>query len=121
VDPIFDRKGQTVGWLQGSDLLNLSGVYQAFVENSGAVFSFADGSSLGTYEWGVFRDPAGDAVAFTRGASTPLMLPVPAMPPIPPIPEIRQFPPMPASPPAPVEPGPGWSRLTFDQVFGNQR
>ena len=67
MEPIFDRNGKTVGWLQEDVVYDLNGVHLAFIFR-GAVFDYG-GHHLGSFSHKFFRDEKGRAVAFVKGAS----------------------------------------------------
>jgi hypothetical protein len=82
MEPIFDRNGKTVGWLQDDVVYDLNGANLAFVFR-GALFSY-DGRHLGSFSNKFFLDREGKAVAFIRGASGPAIPPLPSALPVPP-------------------------------------
>src|SRR4051812_28686782 len=64
--PIFNRKGEAVGWLASGVIFGPHHQPRAFVRQD-AVFSFS-GHHLGRMENGFIRDRDGHAVAFMEGA-----------------------------------------------------
>jgi hypothetical protein len=82
MEPIFDRNGKTVGWLHEDVVYDPDGANLAFVFR-GALFSF-DGRHLGGFSHKFFLDEEGKAVAFIRGASGPIVPPLPSAIPVPP-------------------------------------
>jgi hypothetical protein len=116
MEPIFDVRGETVGWLNRGKVYSTAGRPRALIR-SGAVFSFAT-VHLGWFGDGFFRDRDGAAVAWIRrvtgGPATPppgLATPCPylqfAMPPTM----------VSLTPPRPL-PEPRWSDLAWDDFLG---
>ena len=64
MEPIFDVRGETVGWLNRGKVYSTAGRPRALIR-SGAVFSFAT-VHLGWFGDGFFRDRDGAAVAWIR-------------------------------------------------------
>jgi len=82
MEPIFDRNGRTVGWIHEDVVYSLDGANLAFVFR-GALFGF-DGRHLGSFHHKFFLDEDGKAVAFVRGATSPIVPPLPSAIPVPP-------------------------------------
>ncbi|MDI6773665.1 MAG: hypothetical protein QME77_13940, partial [bacterium] len=81
----LDRSNRYRGFFSGDAVVSMRGVY------------------LGRYRGGFFRDKAGNAVTFTKGASGGPLTPVTEIPPIPAIPPIPPINPIPPIPPiAPI-------------------
>jgi len=115
---VFDRRGVTVGWIDDERVLDLRVQHRAFVRGS-ALFGY-DTRYLGTFSGGFFRDRAGNAVAFIRGASGGPLLPLTQLPPIPPL---APLPPLkPLAPLAPLAPWPSlsWSKLSWEDFLSSQ-
>jgi hypothetical protein len=109
---VFDRKGWGVGWLLDDILFDNQGLARAFIKNRG-VFRI-DGSYVGCFDDGFFRDRAGDAVGFLEGASGGPFLPAAVAPSQPP--RIARVPTVPLDelvPPKPATPSLSWSKLDF--------
>lgn len=115
MDPIFDRKGHVVGWLLHGAILNQRPTYRAFLLD-GRVYSYG-ARYLGEFSGGFFRDQAGRAVAFLRGATSGPLTPITQIPPVPPIPPIRPITPIPPIPPIAPIPLLNWSDLTWEQFL----
>ena len=112
MEPIFNREGKTVGWLDGNAIIDRNGLHRAFIDN-GAVYTYRS-RYLGRFEKGFLRDRNGRVVSFVRGASGGPTTPTTEVPPIPPSPSI---PPVAAIPPAPPTTSVwwlGWSVLDFE-------
>ncbi len=115
MDPIFNRDGRMVGWLQNRVIYDKSGGYRAFLRKE-AVHSFR-GNFLGHLDQGYFRDWRGDAVAFLKGAKHGPALPFleTALP----LTQLRipSFFPMPSYVPVQVMPSFCWSSLDWDSYL----
>jgi hypothetical protein len=111
MEPIFDKNGKTVGWLQQDKIYDTNGNPISFVRNR-AVYTYS-GRYLGTCVNGFFRDKNGDAVAFIRSAEGGPLKPIPEIPPIPPIPSLAPIPPITPVPPIPPISSLNWSRLSW--------
>ena len=73
-EPVYNSTGWPIGWLIGNAIYDSSGRARAFFLDA-RVFSY-HGEYLGEFSDGFFRDHAGDAVAFIRGAHAgPPLLP----------------------------------------------
>jgi len=117
MEPIFNFRAQTVGWLEGEIAFSGEGRPAAFISH-GAVFAAADGHYLGQSDGGVFRDRLGCIVAFVRGSAlgaalttTPDMRPAP-------IAQSHDLPdpvPVPAGPPHRAEPLLNKSSLNWER------
>ncbi len=118
MDPIYDRRGQVVAWLDGEDIYHLDGSHAAVVEGEN-VYAH-DGQHLGVFTQGLFRDHAGGAVAFLNGAVGGPILPIPAIPPIPPIRAIPPIPAIPVIPPIPAIPSLGWARTSWGEFIAGR-
>ena len=79
--PIYDRRGQTVGWLEEDTIRLLDGTIAAFLTGE-AVFNIS-GVCVGFIHDHCFRDLHGDAVAFLAGAAGGLPFPLPERAPMP--------------------------------------
>ena len=86
---ILDRDGDTVGWLDSADLLDLDGTYLGFIEYDG--FYDSGGQLRGHYFRGLFLDRRGHSVAFTPDATVGPRKPRPLLPPPIPIRRVRQL------------------------------
>ncbi len=109
MEPIFDRNGKTVGWLQEDVVYDLDGANLAFIFRE-ALFSF-DGRHLGSFSHKFFLDEEGKAVAFVRGASGPMVPPLPSAIPVPP--KTAAPPPLPSRTTSSVPPMPPVHSLTW--------
>jgi len=109
MEPLFDRNGQVVAWLDGQNIHNLNGSHAAVLSGKGMKnVNNHQGQHLGVFKNGLFRDHQGGVVAFCRGATGGPVLPVPAAPPKPPAPRVPPVPGVPAAPPGPPVPQLGW-------------
>ncbi len=81
-----------------------------------SVYSYP-GVYLGRFQKGFFRDTAGFAVGFIRGASGGPIPPVPSVSPVPPVPGIPPVPGVPAIAPVPPIPRLQWSNLRWDDFL----
>ena len=106
MDPIYDREGQVVGWLQDENIYHLDGSHAA-VRNKINVYG-PDGEHLGLLLEGFFRDHRGDAVAFLAGAIGGPILPPTSPPPDPPTLSLPPTPAKPSIPPIPAIPSLDW-------------
>lgn len=68
-EPIYDQRGQVVGWLGQDALHDLDGRYRAFID-SGHIYSWRTGAHVGWFEDGWIWDSRMTAVAFLRGAGS---------------------------------------------------
>ena len=116
MDPVHDRRGQTVGWINKDVVYDLSARPRAFILDA-EVYSYRS-RHLGRLDKGFFRDPSGRAVAFMRGARGGPIPPVIAIPPIPPIPAIPPIPPIPPIAPIPAIPSLNWSPISWKAFLG---
>lgn len=57
MQPLYDHRGDVVGWLDGSELLDLKGVYRAFLSGPN-IHSCRDGRHVGWLDDGWVRDVA---------------------------------------------------------------
>ena len=105
MEPIYDRSGKVVAWLNEGRILDQSNKYSGFLHND-ALYSM-NGHYLGQFRSGFFRDRSGGAVAFIKGASGGPVIPATQIPPINPIP--------PVAPVAPIGLI-GWG-LDWDDLF----
>lgn len=83
MEPIFDRDGECVGWLDGDRVVDRGSRRVAWVDDD-AVFD-ASGRQLGWLDEGFFRDRRGHAVAFVRGATGGPITPITGFAPSPPM------------------------------------
>ncbi|MFL5489320.1 MAG: 4-fold beta flower protein [Gemmatimonadaceae bacterium] len=116
MEPIFDRNGRAVGWLNDGIVHEPSGRARAFVDN-GAVISYR-AQHLGWLDRGYFRDRSGDAVAFVPGASAGPLPPVTAVPPVPPVLSPPPVSPAPSVGAAPPVPSLRWSSRDWEHYLG---
>jgi len=68
VEPIFNFRAQTVGWLVDGTAFSGEGRHTAFI-HEGSVFAAPSGHYLGQSDGGVSRDRLGCVVAFVRGSA----------------------------------------------------
>jgi hypothetical protein len=114
MEPIYDRRGQVVAWLEEEDIYHRNGAHAAVV-NGENVYGH-NGQHLGVFENGLLRDHSGGAVAFITGAEGGPILPIPSISPIPPIPSIPPIRAIPSIPPIPAIPSLGWGK-TWDEFI----
>ena len=91
MEPIFNFRAQTVGWLDDAIAFSGDGRPAAFI-NDGAVFAASDGQYLGQSEEGVFHDRLGCTVAFVQGSAPCAALTMPQDGPLPPTLQSRVVP-----------------------------
>lgn len=115
MEPIYNQKGLTVGWLKEGVNYNIDGTPCAFIRNDN-IFNY-EGDYLARLNRGFFRDMNGDAVAFMRGASGGPIPPVPEVAPVPPIPAIPPIPPIPAVPPVSPIHSLNWSNISWEEFL----
>jgi hypothetical protein len=108
MEPICDRRGQVIAWLQGYDIYNLNGSHAA-VQIGNNVYGHR-GQQLGVFDKGFFRDHRGGAVAFINGATGGPITPIPSVPPVPPIPSVPPASTVTTVPRAPAVPSLGWGQ-----------
>ncbi len=113
-DPIFDRHGRTVGWIEDDVIYDRTPQCRAFVED-GAVFTFG-GAYLGVFDHGFFRDPDGHAVAFLEGAEEGPPTPLTELAPLCPLLPLAPLQPLTSAPLAPLS-SLGWSPLDWDEFL----
>jgi hypothetical protein len=101
MEPVFDRAGRPVAWIQGAAIIDFRGRYVAF-DLGGALYSYG-GRFLGCMDEGLIRDKAGDVVAFLPDAGGAVTLPptadappAPIAPDPPPPPVVAREAPLPA-------------------------
>jgi hypothetical protein len=116
MEPIFDKNGQTVAWLNNEYIYSLSGRNVLAFLNNQSVFTYGS-KYLGTFNNGFFRDKKGHAVTFLAEARNGPIPPIPRIPPIPPIPAIPPIPPVPPIPSIPPIDSFSWSTLTWDNFI----
>jgi len=116
MEPVFDKSGQVVAWLRGDHLIDPRGRHVAFLRNNW-VLSYR-GTYLGRLYSAWFRDLAGAAVGFVRGAPGLPAAPATGDPPPPPNPELPPVPPLVPLPPSATRPMPIWSRTSWQQFVG---
>jgi len=116
MEPIFNSRGQVVGWLKGDLVLDRNNRYRALVRN-GNVFSFR-GAHLGTFDSGFFRDKSGHCVSFLKGAQGGPITPITQISPIPPIPPVAPIAPIPPIPPIPPIGSLSWSYQDWEGFLG---
>lgn len=112
MEPIYDRNGQTVGWLKDGVIYDRTPKPRAFIHN-GAIFTY-DRRYIGRFDNGYFRDRSGRSVAFIKSASGGPILPIPEIPPTPPILPIPPIAPIPPISPIPAMPSLSWSNLDWE-------
>lgn len=87
MEPIYGQSGQVVGWLSEDRLVALNG------RTVGRLYDDAvhreDGSHIGYFNEGVFRDNRGDTVAFIDGASGGPMKPMKHVRPVQPVQHVQ--------------------------------
>ncbi len=102
MEPIYDRGGSVVGWIHEGRILDTSNEYRGFLRGD-SVYSM-EGSYLGRYRQGFFRDQSGDAVAFTPGASGGPLQPLRRLAPLAPLVPLAPLNPLPPiAPLAPID------------------
>jgi hypothetical protein len=102
MNPIFNREGSVVGWLEGDAVIDRDGRRRAFVSNDGLYDN--ESHYLGRTHNGFFWDQNGKAIAFIEGAKggplLPRIKPIPSEPVIEPSEALPSLPPeTPAAPP----------------------
>jgi sporulation protein YlmC with PRC-barrel domain len=115
MEPIFDKNGKTVGWLNNLVIHDRSATYRAFIAGA-AVYDFS-GRYLGRFRQGFFRDKRGNAVAFLKGARGGPLLPFTEFPPFAPFPPFPPLRPLPELPPLPPLDTLKWSALSFEDFL----
>lgn len=78
MNPIYDRRGQVVAWLDDENIYHLNGRHAGVVDGNN-VYGHR-GQHLGVLDHGLFRDHRGGAVAFLEGATGGPILPIPSNP-----------------------------------------
>jgi hypothetical protein len=117
MEPIFDRRGRPVGWLQAHVIYDRNGRGRAWLQE-GTLYTYG-GEYLGTFERGFFRDRQGHAVAFVQGAEGEPPTPITAFPPVPPTVRVAPVPRLPPPAPTPPVPSRHWSPVSWeDYVSG---
>lgn len=116
LEPIFDRTGRTVGWLNDCAVLDREARALAFVDRD-AVFAY-DGQHRGWLQSGLFYDRRGRAVAFTKHANGRVSLPLTEAPPLPPVVPVPRLPPVPRVPPLTPVWSCRWSDDPWESVLG---
>jgi 4-fold beta flower protein len=124
MEPIFDRSGGTVAWLDNDVIRDRAGRAVAFIprhtsSQQAAVYSYAP-EHLGYLGDGFFRDIKGDAVAFLASHAHGPITPIPGLPPLPPLPAIAALPPFAPLPPIAPLPTYNWSRLCWADFVEGQ-
>jgi hypothetical protein len=117
MEPIFDCRGEVVGWLHRRFVYSAQGRPRAVVRGS-VVGSFAP-SFIGWFVGGFFLDIDGAAVGWTRAARGGLTTPPPALPGEPPYPQFAMAPALPALPPVRPLPARRWSTVAWATYLGN--
>lgn len=115
MEPIFDRTGRTVGWLEDSVVFDMRPRHRAFID-AGAVFAY-NRRYVGTLDNGFFRDRSGHAVAFMEGATRGPIPPVAAVPPVTPVPPVPPVAPVPPVPPVPPVGQLSWSAMSWEDFL----
>jgi len=111
MEPVFDPNGDVVAWLNNDVIHDLNGAAVVFLSDHN-VLGYGC-AHLGFLDRGLFRDHAGDVVAYVRGAHGGPLLPVPHVPPIPPVPHVPPVPPVAPVPPIPSVASLDWSSLDW--------
>lgn len=115
MEPIYNRQGQVIAWLNDSNICHLNGAHAAVI-NGENVYG-QRGQHLGIFKGCLFRDHQGGVVGFESGATGGPILPIPLIPPIPPIPSIPPIPAIPSIPPITAIPSLGWSAIDWQQFI----
>lgn len=116
MEPIFDPRGNSVGWLRNEVVFDADIQPVAFIRQN-AVFSYGR-LYLGRFDRLFFRDLDGHAVGFVRGASGSPRPPTPSVPRPPRLPSIPRVPAVAPVPPAAPVASLSWSPLTWHQFLG---
>ena len=116
MEAIYDRKGKLVGWLEQDIVYSGVGCPRAFMRG-GAVYSFGS-AYLGWFDRGYFRDSAGAATAWTRGARGGPATPAPTEPSERPFLQFALLPSLPPLPPLRPVPSQAWSAVAWDDYLG---
>ena len=121
MEPIFDKNGLPVGWLQETTVFSLNGEPKAFlVDNAIPSYSSVHSYSAalkGYFSSGFFRDFDGNAVGFIDGAPDAPLLPSKQMASVPPMPQMEPVRPLATIPPMPRIPSLSWSNLPWDDFI----
>lgn len=125
MEPIFDKTGQTIAWLEDKIIYNLKGDAAALLsggvtEEIKNIVSFT-GRHLGIFNQGYFHDHNGDVTAFlesvTKTDTEGPVLPFIEVSPSPPVPAIPLvFPSIPV-PPASGVPSLEWSKISWEEFL----
>jgi hypothetical protein len=112
-EPIWNRQGRVVGWLDGDNIRDREGGAKAFIYGEN-VIAYRNGGHRGWFVSGVFRDRRGRVVAFISSA-TRIM--IPARSGIPGVPSFGGLPGR-SIPSIPGRPGiGGWGDTTFEDLL----
>ncbi|MDD5159473.1 MAG: hypothetical protein PHI47_05445 [Sulfuricurvum sp.] len=112
MEPIFNRHGQTVGWLFNGVIYDRKNCYRAFIRD-GNIFTY-DAQHLGIMYQGILRDRRGQCIAYMDEASADPRLPIPEITPAPPIPTIPSATPIPPIPPKVSHTSYHWNPLKWE-------
>lgn len=113
--PVFDKRGQVVGWLKDGFLYDPDLHLRGFIRDKG-VFS-KDSKHLGYFLHGYVYHKNGRAVAFIRGATMGPPKPMTQFTPIPRIPSKSRVLPVAPIPPIPSIRILSWSDLSWEEFL----
>jgi hypothetical protein len=110
--PLYGRNGKVVAFLlDGRRIVSLNGQSVAWLQASN-IYDYR-GHHLGFWDGDHARGHDGGVALWIPGASTGLLHPIPGIPPIPPIPSIEPIRPIPELPPLRPIPSLSWSNSRF--------
>lgn len=112
MNPIFNRHGRTIGWLNNGVIYDRKNCCRAFIRDHN-VFTY-NAQHLGAIHKGVIFDKSGRRIAYMDEASHDSMLPVPQIPPPPPIFLIPSATPIPPKPPKIIQTSLHWNPIKWE-------
>jgi hypothetical protein len=68
MEPLWDKNGSVVGWMDKDEVLDPDGRYRAFI-NGNSVYAYSGGEHIGWFEQGWIWDSNNDALVFTSSAT----------------------------------------------------
>ncbi len=113
--PVYNSRGQQVGWLEKTTVRNLAGRHIGFIHEN-HVLTYQS-KHVGFFKNGYFLDKGGHALAFIPGAQSGPPTPVVGPATIPPAFTIAPPPPRPLYLPIPPLPSFAWSQIQWDQFL----
>lgn len=112
MQPIFNRHGRTIGWLDNGVIYDRQNFCRAFIRGCN-LFTF-NALHLGIFYKGLFLDRRGQRIAYMDDASYDPMLPIPEITPPPPIPSSAPKAPIHAVPSKTLRDSHHWSPLHWE-------